>query len=426
MKRLSALSLPLFLLFGSFGLLQAQDEGFIYGKVTTSDKKVYEGPIRWGNEEVYWVDVFNASKEENTNLRYLSKEQKEKLDERGMGTVGWSRHVVNNSPLRHFGISKANCCETSSYSNDYTHQFSCQFGEIKSIKPRSSHGVEVELQGGLVFKVDGQGYNDIGANLKVLDKEIGEIEINWSRVDLVEFKSTPSKLAKKFGEPLYGTVQTYGGSFTGYIQWDHDERLTADKLDGNMEDGKVSVAFENIKSIERFSGRSKVILKSGREMEMSSSNDVNSENRGIIITDESGTLIDVPWSEFKKLTLAESNGKGLKKYEDFKTQKEISATVSANGKSLTGKTVIDLDEEYEFELFQGKDGDIEYSIPMRNIKKIEVKSPKSVEVSLKNGKSISLKESQDAGERNQGVLIFPSKNEPAYFPWAEVSNIQFN
>ena len=48
---------------------QAQDTGFLYGKVTTIDNKEYTGAIRWGKEEVYWTDMFNASKEENENLR---------------------------------------------------------------------------------------------------------------------------------------------------------------------------------------------------------------------------------------------------------------------------------------------------------------------------------------------------------------------
>ncbi len=37
------------------------------------DNKSYEGPIRWGKEEVYWNDIFNAAKSKNQNLRYLSK-----------------------------------------------------------------------------------------------------------------------------------------------------------------------------------------------------------------------------------------------------------------------------------------------------------------------------------------------------------------
>ena len=61
---------------------EAQDEGFIYGKVTTEDGDTYEGPLRWGKEEVYWTDMFNASKKENKNLDYLSNRELDDLEDR--------------------------------------------------------------------------------------------------------------------------------------------------------------------------------------------------------------------------------------------------------------------------------------------------------------------------------------------------------
>src|ERR1044071_8986094 len=57
----------------------AQDEHFLYGRITMTDSKVYEGPIRWGKEEVYWNDIFNASKPRNENLRYLTGDERDAL-----------------------------------------------------------------------------------------------------------------------------------------------------------------------------------------------------------------------------------------------------------------------------------------------------------------------------------------------------------
>ena len=37
----------------------SQDQGFMYGRVTTIDGKSYEGALRWGKEEAYWTDMFN-------------------------------------------------------------------------------------------------------------------------------------------------------------------------------------------------------------------------------------------------------------------------------------------------------------------------------------------------------------------------------
>ncbi len=402
--------------------VSAQDGGFIYGKIYMDDHRTYEGPIRWGKEEVYWIDVFNASKEDNQHINFLTREEKERLDEKRTWRNG---NFSASSTLRWMGLGSGS---DRSYEEDYTHQFSCQFGEIKSLTLLSSKRVEVELQSGLKIKVNGEGYNDIGTDLKIMDKETGEMEIDWHRIDKIEFKSTPARLAQKFGEPLYGAVQTFQGTFTGYIQWDHDERVSTDKLDGESEDGKMSLLFDKIASIEPHLNRCKVILKSGREIELRGSNDVNSENRGIIITNDKGMIIDVPWDEFKKLTFTSAATAPLLRYENFKTQKELTATVTTKGgQSLSGRIVFDLDEEYDFELYQGKSDEIEFIVPLRDVKRIAVTGYNSADVYLSNGEKLSLRESQDVGELNQGLLVFTTgKDKPVYVPWEEVKEIQLN
>lgn len=422
MKKIyTAIVATLTLLAASSYSASAQDEGFIYGKIYMDDNRSYEGPIRWGKEEVYWVDVFNAGKEENDFIHYLSHDERDRLDERRSWHNG---NFSASSTLRWIGIGSTH---ERYYEKDFTHQFSCQFGEIKSIRLISSKRVEVELQSGIKTIVNGEGYNDIGADLRIIDKEIGEMEVDWHRIERIEFKSTPSHIPQKFGEPLYGTVETFQGKFTGYIQWDHDERLSTDKLDGESEDGKVAIMFDKIASLEPHFSRCKVVLKSGRELELRGSNDVNSENRGIIITDEKGTMIDVPWDEFKKLTFTPISSAPAVKYEKFKTQKELKATViTRDGKTLSGKMILDLDEEYDFELYQGKADEIEFAVPLRNIKRIVPNSGDGAEVFLVSGEKLSLAESQDVGELNQGVLIFAGKDNPTYVSWEDVKEIQLN
>src|SRR6187402_1796880 len=140
--------------------VSAQDEGFIYGKIYMDDNRSYEGPIRWGKEELYWIDVFNASKEENENINFLTREEKERLDEKRSWRNG---NFSASSTLRWLGLGSGS---DRSYEEDFTHQFSCQFGELKSITILSSKRVALELQSGLQVRVNGEGYNDIGADLK--------------------------------------------------------------------------------------------------------------------------------------------------------------------------------------------------------------------------------------------------------------------
>lgn len=422
-QRNSFLTTLAIIMFASFTTLQGQDEGFIYGKITTIDGKSFTGPLRWGKEEVYWTDMFNAAKEENTNLDYLSREDKKTLEDQYERSHRdwddrWSSRWEN-----WFG----NSWSYGDRDNRHQHQFSCQFGEMKMIRPTGRERAEITMKNGMRIEIDGDGYNDLATRVKIIDPEIGEVEISWSRIDVIEFEKTPSKIDEKFGEPLFGTVDTYAGSFTGYIQWDHDERVSTDKLDGDTEDSDVSIQFGKITSIERNGSRSSyVVLNSGRKLTLRGTNDVNSENKGIIVTTEKFGRVDIPWDEFKRVTFEKSSEK-QKSYESFGAQKELEGVVkTTDGKSLQGKLIFDLDESFDYEVLQGKSDDIEYILPFRAVSKISPKNYDNSNIVLKNGQKLTLGDAQDVSDKNSGVLVFQDKNNPTYVSWDKIEEISFN
>lgn len=395
----------------------SQDEGFIYGKIYTEDDRVYEGPIRWGKEELYWMDLFNASKAKNENLHYLSDADLEKLAERRGDWFSWDSQLV-------YLVGKRNW---SNSSHDYIHQFACQFGEIKTIRPLSRKYAELELRNGKKFEVNGEGYNDIGLDIRIADRELGEMEIYWNRIEKIEFGETPSRVPEKFGQPLYGIVEAYGSKFKGYVQWDHDERITSDKLDGDSEDGDLSIEFAKIRSIERKGNKGLVILKSGRELLLDGSNDVSSGHRGVIVMNDDFPAIDIPWDEFDKIVFEEKISAPVVAYKDYSQQKELTGKVTRHdGKSFVGRIVYDLDETYDFELLQGKEGEFEFTMAFRDVKRITTKGIHRCSVELRNGKKVTLEEGQDVSELNQGVLVFsPDEINPVYLAWDEISEIEF-
>lgn len=407
MKLLSKLVILAIFAFTTF-TLHSQDEGFIYGKLTTIDGDTYTGQIRWGKEEAYWSDIFNGTKEENDNYRYLSREERDQLrDDRGSRN-GW----------RWSGIRV-------NWNSDYetTHEFQARFGDLSKIEMRRRSEVLITLRNGEEFYIE-DGSNDFGADITIMDSEMGQMKFRWSRVDMVEFMETPKKLSATLGEPLYGTVEYYGGELTGIIQWDHDERLSTDKLDGDTRDGDMAIEFGNLKSIERDRSGSNVVTKSGRELYLRGSNDVNSQNRGIIVTTDFGR-VDIPWREFKKVTFSDSPNSG-KGYSAYSNMKKLSGTVTTtDGQTLTGDIIYDLDEEFTFEMLQGKDDDVEYIIPMESIKTIEPKNYDNSLVTLKNGTSIMLGEARDVNEDNDGILVFTGSGDPTYVRWDDVKEITF-
>jgi hypothetical protein len=387
------------------------DQGFIYGKITMKDGDVFKGPIRWGKEEAFWHDMFNSAKAGNDYSIYLSsqdmRELKRKL-RREEGIGGFFKRLFGG---------------TNHSDNLTTHQFVCRFGEIKKMEMRGRNTVFLTLKNGEKLEVSG-GSNDINAKIHVIDQEVGELTLKWKRIRMIDFMAVPQSIEKKFGEPLYGTVETKSGQFKGFIQWDHQECLDIDELDGESEDGDISIQFGKIKSIEKYKRGSLVTLHSGKEYYLDGTNDVNDDNRGIIINNLNFGKIRVEWDEFDKVEF-ERNTSAPAGYDDFVEAKQLEGEITTkDGKILTGRIVYDLDETMDFEIIDGNRDDIEYEIPLRNIDKIIPLGTCCSDIFLKNGKTIQLEDKRDINRENDGLLIWEGED-PQYIPWKKIKKIQF-
>ena len=412
-KFLSVLTLAVIntIILHAIGLeMNSQSSIYIYGKVTTHEGEVYQGQIRWGDEEAFWFDMFNSSKPENQNLKWLTDEEIEALNKNE--NKGWS--IWGNNSW--------------SYSNnDNTHIFACQFGDIQSLKPLRRSKVILEMKNGEVYKLEG-GSNDVGAKIQVFDEEIGTIKIDWDNIEIVEFMETPSRLQAQGGDPLYGTVVTTTESFTGFLQWDHDERLSKDELNGETDGGDLDIEFGNIKSIERSGSRAaKVTLKSGRTYRLSGTNDVNSDNRGIIVNIPDQGRVDIEWDDFVEMTIEDNYPKVDISYNSFWGEKKIEGEIlTLNGKKYSGQIVYDLDEAFQLEMLDGKVDEIEYMIPFSKIRNITPHNREETYVTLKDGKEFLLEDKVDVSEDNDGILVFSSPRDYDYIPWKQIEKITFD
>ncbi len=383
--------------------LKAQSaEGFIYGKVYTSND-TYVGQIRWGKEEAYWNDHFNTSKVDNLYSTYKSRQKKNNY----------------NFDWRLFSIWDDRSTQT-------VHLFSSQFGDLQEIINYRDGRVVAKLKNGEEIRLSGSGYNDVGSSIRVLDQDLGLITVKWDRIRKVEFLPTPKNLKETLGKPIYGTVETYRkGKMTGFIQWDHDERIGTDKLDGDTRDGEVSIAFDKIGKIENRGNSSQVYLKSGRSFQVSGSNDVNDSNKGIIVTVDGVGKVDIPWRAFKSVTFEDVEESG-DSYSSYKIAELKGKVRQYRGGEVSGKIIFDLDEEWNLELLEGMDDELEYKIPFRNIKRIAPKNYNYAIVELKNGVELLLGDSRDVTESNAGILVFDSQNkEPLHIEWKDVTEIIF-
>lgn len=160
---------------------------FIYGEVETVNGDIYKGPIRWGTDEVFWSELFNASKTSNDFMKYLSKGEVEDLNEENGG----------NSWL---GIDLGVLSIWEDRFSRTQHQLDIQFGDILSVEPIGRSKARLKLKNGVIIEASGAGYEDVGGSVVIYDFELGDFAIRWDRIREVRFSQAPEGTKSGFGE----------------------------------------------------------------------------------------------------------------------------------------------------------------------------------------------------------------------------------
>jgi hypothetical protein len=401
------------LLIAFVATVSAQNEDRIYGRVTTVDDDVYEGLIRWDKNEGSWVDLLNGTKEIPRKYIRDAKRKLGRSSERG-SKVELFGFTVFQSGIGHWGSSAKS---------------GIRFGHIKSLEVTGNDEALLMLKSGMEVELSG-GSTDLGTGIREIvieDRDEDEIELDWDDIEMIEFTEADRHVETRFGDRLYGTLVTRrGDSYTGYVCWDVDEIFGRDVLDGEERGRDREVRFEKIAAIERYSARAaKIFLKSGDEMVLRGTNDVNSENRGIIISDLGFGQVTVEWDDFERLDFAES--RGHVRYKDFDGGHELYGTVyTEDDEKYTGKIRWDNDEEYSWELLDGNYRDTEFEVEFGLIKQIEKKSYRSCIVTVLDGRTFRLRGSNDVDEDNKGIFIELDDGDDVAVTWEDFDRVEFS
>jgi hypothetical protein len=367
--------------------------------------------LRWGTEEAFWEDLFHSSKEElpwQDEIHFSDR----RSDRRG-----------KRSTLRILGKFMKIEYDDDDW-NDPSRVFIARFGDIDEITATGDNHATLLMKSGT--RIDVSGYaNDVSDAIHVNDDTLGEFDLHWDRIETIEFMPAP-RGADPGETRLYGKAETHSGDFEGFIQWDKQECLGSDLLDGDTRDGDVSIRMDRITSIERRGRNSSIVeLKDGRTLRLRDSNDVDSDNRGIMVEDPRYGRLTIPWDEFDRLTFSDPPGSG-RGYDDFPpTGKLKGAVTDVDGDTYRGRLVIDLDEEESWEILNGSYRDITFDIPLINVKAIEPRRHDESLVILRSGEEILLEDGQDVSDKNDGVLIFTNGDDPVYLDWRDVERIEF-
>lgn len=384
------------------GAVAADTKGYLYGSIQTKSGTTYEGRLRWGKEEAFWTDHFNASKVDRPFLRDIPPEH---------------RHVGEG--LRIFGRRIG-----LRWAEGGGRQLVVRFGDLASILPSGSREATLVLKSREEVLVDG-GSNDVGARITVWDGSLGEVQLAWEKIRRIDFKPTPADLPNVPAR-LFGTVRTTSQTLKGFVQWDKEECVATDVLDGESDEGKMKLEMGRIKSIERNGRRSSTVhLRDGRELVLRGTNDVDSDNRGIFVDDPRYGRVLVSWSAFERVDFEEGgSGPG---YDTFPPAGPLQGVVTTrSGATHKGRIVYDVDEANGWETLDGETSGLSYSIPFSMVASVVRSGSSRSRVTLRGStEELRLGESADVTDENAGVFVLQGDGK-TYVPWEDVKRIDLD
>lgn len=395
--------------------VQAENEGRIYGKITTVDGDTFEGLIRWDKNEGSWVDVLDGNKDLSRKTTKRAKRKKYR-DRDGSTSISIFGIELGDRHTVHFNWSGQA-------------QSGIRFGHIKMMEVVGDEEVVLTLKSGEKVELS-NGSTDIGEGIREIvieDTDEGEIELEWDDIETIRFQSARTKESSNYGERLYGTLTTRRGSeFTGWVCWDIDEIFESDILDGKDKRRSRKIKFGKITSIERYSSSgATVTLANGDEVVLRGTNDVDDSNRGIVISDVKFGQVRVDWDEFDRLDFTDAP-KGFG-YDKFDGGRPLEGTVyTEDGESYKGRIRWDDDEEYTWEILDGDYRGLEFDIEFGLIKSIKKKSYRSAIVTVSDGRTFRLRGSNDVDEDNKGIFIIDDDGKETEVDWEEFDRVEFS
>jgi hypothetical protein len=388
----------------------------IYGRVLTAGGDRLEGYLRWDRNETSWVDFLDGQKE----IPWANIREAEELDEE-LRRRGERERSISLLGLR------------ISWDEDdgepRTTSAAVRFGHLRSLEVVDDgrallvllSGEEVELRG---------GSTDVGRafrGLIVEDTRRGDVELRWRDLDRVDFMAAPAGAPPPGAARLHGTLRTRGGvELTGYVAWDMDETLTSDVLDGERDGTDLEIGFGSVAAIEP-EGRdaSRVTLAGGEELILTGTNDVDSDNRGIEISDPALGRAVVSWDELESL-LFHAPGSASATRADFDGGTSLVGTVETRtGERHTGRIRWDNDEEFTWEVLDGRSEGVEYDLELGLVRGIERVGSSAARVELLDGRSLLLEGSNDVNEENGGIFVRLDGGGMVLVRWRDLQRVTF-
>ncbi|MBL0158396.1 MAG: hypothetical protein IPP47_15025 [Bryobacterales bacterium] len=382
-------------------------QSLLYGRVVTVGGASYEGRLRWGGgQEAFWGDYFNGAKNENRWAALVPPKQLPK----------------ERRPFEIFGFEIVDREEPI----ELGRLFMARFGDLARIES-IGRDVRVTLKSGTVFDLGRFSASDFDDGVRVWDGTRGVVDLDSMRIRAIELLTPPNP--GRAPDRLHGKVRTRQGDFSGFVQWNREQCLGSDTLDGRTAGGEQKLRFDTIRSIARGSGDSSLVtLLDGKEVRLSGTSAAGKDNRGLYVDDPRYGRVLVSWSAFEVIDFG-AGGSGPA-YGDFPAGGPLKGSVTTYaGRRLAGRLVFDLDESEITETLDAPSQGVDYTLPFGLIASIVLPNAgehgaRRALVTLHSGEALQLERSGDLGKGNAGMLVFvEGRQGPEYVPWADVQQV---
>lgn len=388
-------------------VLKAQHTNFIYGEVRLKNREKINGIIQWTDGQMLLTDVLTATKNTQPYLKYLNAGQISALNKKNKsGSIDWAFLNLwkDNIPERQLeGI--------------------CRFGDINLIHNTGDNNLQIYLKNGKKLRLSLKAEKDIVRIVEVFGASSRKIALHdISSIAFTAIK--PEDVAWK-RSPLYGTVYTLRGSYSGFISWGRTKFVTSRTLYGRHGDDMLAVKFWDIKRIEKKDAGANIIFNSGKILHLENTTDVSKLHEGIAVSSYRLGRVVIPWSEFKSVSF-KSASLDKTSLQVFADPSRLMATLhTKSDQSYSGNCTFDLDEEWDCELVEGYYNHLFYQIPLKNVSYIQPLNATHSRVMLKNNQVYILGSTNEVTARNWGTILWGGRTSRNYIDWQDTRRITF-
>ncbi len=386
----------------------------LYGRVTDTDGRVVEGWLRWDRNEAGsddWLDAALPVPLEDLRVA-------ERLD------LDFAAAQRARRSLVAFGVRLT--WEIDDEADPVTTRAALRFGHVSAVVPLDARSARLELRDGRAVELRGNT-TDLGRGMRalvVVSRDGERHSFRWAELERVELLPAPTGVPPT-GRRLHGTVTTWSEeTFTGDIAWDLDEIVEDDILDGRADGEDLEIPFADIASIDYENDRSsRVTLRSGEELVLRGTNDVDEDNRGIEVSDPAFGRAIVHWPDFRSVRFhAPEPGPAA---PDFAPGDTLRASVHAvDGRVIEGLVRWNNTRSMLWQTLDGWSGDTELSVELGSIRTIRKADDDSVEVTTTSGRTFLLDVEPEEGVERRAVFIVPDGRPTRIVLWRDFERLE--